>query len=280
MKWMQFFTPVSSINWDEANDLISTNPKGDVVFLDVRQHGEYENGHLPGAKLIPVGELDKRLSELQKDTTLVVYCAIGGRSRVASQLLAGKGFSKVYNLSGGIKAWEKEIAIGPEDSGMHLFSRDATPEDVVVTGFGLEMGLRDFYLSMKNQVQSEDAKGIFDELADIEIIHQKQLVELYVSLTGNAVTLEDFQQKIVKPAMEGGLTTDQYLQRYDLDKESDLEVLSLAMSIEVQALDLYLRAAEVSKVSKTRDTLLQIAEDERGHINLLGQHIDQQQEML
>ena len=73
MKWMQFFTPVTSINWDEAHDLLSSHPKGDVVFLDVRQPNEYSSGHLPGAKLIPVGELDKRLEELPKDKPLVVY---------------------------------------------------------------------------------------------------------------------------------------------------------------------------------------------------------------
>ncbi len=73
MKWMQFFTPVSSINWEEAHRLVSANPKGDVVFLDVRQPKEYDNAHLPGAKLIPVGELDKRLDEIQKDKHLVIY---------------------------------------------------------------------------------------------------------------------------------------------------------------------------------------------------------------
>ena len=73
MKWMQFFTPVSSINWDEANDLVAANPKGDVVFLDVRQPNEYDKGHLPGAKLIPTGQLDKRSAELPKDKPVVVY---------------------------------------------------------------------------------------------------------------------------------------------------------------------------------------------------------------
>ena len=73
MKWMQFFTPVTSINWEEAHRLVSANPKGDVVFLDVRQPKEYKDGHLPGAKLIPLGELDRRLGELPENKHLVVY---------------------------------------------------------------------------------------------------------------------------------------------------------------------------------------------------------------
>ena len=73
MKWMQFFTPVTSITWEEANKLTADSPAGDVLFLDVRQPGEYEGGHLPGAKLLPLGDLDKRLAELDPEKPIVVY---------------------------------------------------------------------------------------------------------------------------------------------------------------------------------------------------------------
>lgn len=73
MKWLQFFTPAASINWEEAGRLMAENPQGDVVFLDVRQPQEYAAGHLPGAKLIPLGDLDGRLGELAQDKPIVVY---------------------------------------------------------------------------------------------------------------------------------------------------------------------------------------------------------------
>jgi rhodanese-related sulfurtransferase len=73
MKWMQFFTPVTSITWEEANKLAADKAEGDVVFLDVRQPKEYEGGHLPGAKLLPLGDLDKRLAELDAEKPIVVY---------------------------------------------------------------------------------------------------------------------------------------------------------------------------------------------------------------
>jgi rubrerythrin len=195
-------------------------------------------------------------------------------------LLAGKGFSKVYNLSGGIKAWEKEVAVGQPDLGMYLFSSDASPEEAIVTGFGLEMGLRDFYLSMTSQVKSAEAAVLFETLAEIELLHERQLVDLYNELTGKTITLEDFQKKIVEPAMEGGLTTDEYMQRYDFDMENELDIVSLAMSIEVQALDLYLRAAEGSKVGVAREALHKIADEERSHIVMLGQRIEQLKELV
>jgi rhodanese-related sulfurtransferase len=73
MKWKQFFTPISSINWEEAHQLVDQTPDRDVVFLDVRQPKEYTRGHLPGAKLIPLGELENRLEELEKDKLIVIY---------------------------------------------------------------------------------------------------------------------------------------------------------------------------------------------------------------
>ncbi len=73
MKWLQFFTPVASINWEEANQLVADNPPGDVVFLDVRQPQEYEKGHMPGARLIPLGDLENRLGELAGGKALVIY---------------------------------------------------------------------------------------------------------------------------------------------------------------------------------------------------------------
>lgn len=73
MKWLQFFTPASSITWDEAIKLAADQADGEVLFLDVRQPREYENGHLPGAKLVPLGELEFRLEELPRETPTVIY---------------------------------------------------------------------------------------------------------------------------------------------------------------------------------------------------------------
>lgn len=161
---------------------------------------------------------------------------------------------------------------------MYLFIKESTPEEAVITGFGLEIGLRDFYLSMKSQMKTTQAKDLFIQLADIEVLHQKQLLNLYMTLTGQTLDLEEFKNKVVKPAMEGGLTTAEYLSRYNIDSEDEVDILSLAIAIEVQALDLYLRAADSSQEETTRNILLQIADEERHHLEKLGKQIDQQLE--
>jgi rubrerythrin len=195
-------------------------------------------------------------------------------------MLAGKGFAKVYNLSGGIKAWGKEVAVGPEDVGLHLFAAAASGEQAVIIGFGLEMGLRDFYLTMQERVARAATKALFGKLADIEILHQEQLVLLYAKITGTILSVSDFAVKIAEPAMEGGLTSEEYLQLYKTDLDSEQEVLALALAIEAQALDLYLRAADTSADDGRKRILLQIAEEERNHIARLSHYLDHQQDPL
>lgn len=74
-----------------------------ATLLDVRTEGEWSSGHLPGAVLIPVAELEARMSEVPRDHPVVVYCQSGGRSARAAALLAAAGYD-VHDL-GGIDAW-------------------------------------------------------------------------------------------------------------------------------------------------------------------------------
>ncbi|MBI5557769.1 MAG: sulfurtransferase [Deltaproteobacteria bacterium] len=274
MQWKQFFTPVQAMDSKTAARYMEAKPAGTYTLLDVRQPKEYESAHIAGAKLIPVGELDHRLDELDPEKPAIVYCAIGGRSRIAAQMLSGKGFREVYNLSGGIRAWNDKTAVGPEDLGLHLFSGSETPAETITVAFGLEQGLRDFYLVMLDRVRSEEAKKLFTQLADIEILHQNQLLKLYQEITGAGKTREEFEKDVVARAMEGGLTTSDYLALYHPDLDSVTDILSLAMAIEAQALDLYERAAERSGNETSRLALLRIAREERAHLAQLGQLMD------
>lgn len=80
----------------------------DLQVLDVREHNEYQICNI-GAKLIPLGELPMRMSELDKDKETVVHCRSGKRSLMAALLMQEMGFKKVHNLAGGILAWADKI---------------------------------------------------------------------------------------------------------------------------------------------------------------------------
>jgi len=81
----------------------------EVVLLDVREQFEIEMAALPAAVHIPMREIPARLTELNRDTPLVVMCHSGGRSRKVAEFLLGNGFLQVFNLRGGIDAWSTEI---------------------------------------------------------------------------------------------------------------------------------------------------------------------------
>jgi sulfur-carrier protein adenylyltransferase/sulfurtransferase len=78
-------------------------------LIDVREPFEYEIARIDGAKLIPLGEISERLDELSGEQPIVVHCHSGKRSAQAVGLLQQHGFTKVYNLEGGIDAWSDQI---------------------------------------------------------------------------------------------------------------------------------------------------------------------------
>ena len=270
MRWKQFFTPVESLDALAAKKLVDELAAEEIDLVDVRQPKEYESEHIPGAKLIPLPDLNKRMSEIDSDKVTLVYCAVGGRSRAAAQMLAGAGFKKVINLAGGIKAWQSNKAVGSEDLGLDLFSGKETPQEALIVAYSLEEGLKDFYLSMIPEVKNNKTRQLFEKLSTIEKKHQDRIFAEYINITGSDLNRNEFEKQVVSPAMEGGLTTEEYLKLYPTDLDDAKEVISLAMAIEAQALDLYQRAADRASSEARKHTLMQIANEELAHLEHLG----------
>jgi rubrerythrin len=199
---------------------------------------------------------------------------VGGRSRVAAQMLAGRGFKEVYNVSGGIKAWKSNTAVGPQTQGMHLFKGDESAGAFLVTAYSLEQGLQRFYRDMADKAQNGAVTDLFQKLAAIEEKHMDQVFERYRDLVDSAVSRQGFEDKITASALEGGMTVDQYLSLFDPDLSRPDEVISMAMSIEAQALDLYQRVADKMTAPEARTVVLEIAREENHHLARLGELMD------
>lgn len=86
------------------DELAAARAGGAVRLVDVRQPEEYEAGHVPGAKLIPLADVVARAGELPVDGPLYVICQTGGRSQRAADYLRNVGI-EAYNVAGGTKAW-------------------------------------------------------------------------------------------------------------------------------------------------------------------------------
>lgn len=108
MRWIKFFFPVKSISPDKADEIMKGSSRKSHILLDVREPSEYAERHIRRAKLIPLREIGLRADELGKDKTILVYCRSGGRSKLASRILAVKGFTDVFNITGGINGWKPE----------------------------------------------------------------------------------------------------------------------------------------------------------------------------
>ncbi len=195
---------------------------------------------------------------------------MGGRSRVAAQMLAGKGFDDVYNLSGGFKGWKSEAAFGKEELGLELFTGNESPAETLVVAYSLEQGLGDFYQSMIPKVKNDDVKNLFQMLFEIEIKHKDRIFAEYVRISGESETREEFEKQTVGKAVEGGLTTQEYTNYFKPDWESAKDIIELAMSIEAQALDLYMRVADRIDNQQSKKTLVQISIEEQMHLKQLG----------
>ncbi|MEM7737804.1 MAG: rhodanese-like domain-containing protein [Deinococcota bacterium] len=83
------------------------NATGDYVVVDVREQWEYDQGHVPGVVLIPLGQLEARASELPDDKPIYVICRSGNRSLAASEILLQAGKQEIYNVAGGTLAWQQ-----------------------------------------------------------------------------------------------------------------------------------------------------------------------------
>jgi adenylyltransferase/sulfurtransferase len=101
------FTGVPELTVADVKRLIDSGKP--PVLLDVREPEEWEINRLPGARLIPLGNLPARVNELDSADELLVYCHTGMRSARAVQFLQQVGFKKAKNVAGGIDAWSNEI---------------------------------------------------------------------------------------------------------------------------------------------------------------------------
>ena len=95
------------ITQEEAKEMMDTQ---EVIILDVREQDEYDSCHIPGAVLLPVGTIDENTAAdviPEKDSTVLVYCRSGNRSKTAFSTLADLGYTNIYEF-GGINSWPYE----------------------------------------------------------------------------------------------------------------------------------------------------------------------------
>jgi rhodanese-related sulfurtransferase len=99
---------MQEITATELNELLKSG--ADLQLIDVRQPSEYNFARIPGSKLIPLGDILRRMDEIDPNRDTVIHCKMGGRSARAIEALRHAGFTgTLRNLRGGITAWSNEV---------------------------------------------------------------------------------------------------------------------------------------------------------------------------
>ncbi len=189
-------------------------------------------------------------------------------------MLSGKGFREVINLAGGIRAWNGEKAFFGEEKGLNLFNGTESFEETLIVAYGLELGLEEFYISMGKTIKNKAVRDLFQKLSRIEVNHRDRIFQEFLRMTHRTVSREEFANQMVNPAVEGGMSTEEYIDFFNPDLESPEGAIELAMSIETQALDLYFRASERVAHEESSRFLSQLADEEQTHLRQLGQLMD------
>ena len=236
MNWETFFEIGENVTADEARQFMDSGDAERYQLLDVRQPGEYEKSHLPGAVLIPLGELPQRHEELSKEKPVIVYCRSGVRSKSGCQILNMAGYSHVFNMRGGILAWDGVDSSGSEDAGLEYFVRGDF-ETTYAIAYQMESGLKQFYLSLMDKAESEEEKDMLQQLARLEDGHMAKLANKHgqdIDVSKNAP---------LPNILEGGFDVNEMIDYFGDQLSSAELIVQLGMKLEAQAFDLYCRLA-------------------------------------
>ena len=134
----------------------------------------------------------------------------------------------------------------------------------------MELGLGVFYQNLIETARDTELKALFGKLAEIEGHHKQRLFDLLAEIDPPGKSIEDYEAEIKPAILEGGFELDDFMHKNEPYLQTVPDVLELAMMLETQALDLYLRFAEKSADEQTQKVLFSIADEEKAHLSSLG----------
>ncbi len=271
MNWKSLFTAGANMSPDEVKTFMAEHDPDEYQLLDVRQPKEYRKEHIPGAILIPVKELTDRFGELDPEKPIFVYCHSGVRSKAASQLLLAANFSEIFNMSGGIIAYNGGKAVGGPEFGMELFVSGEF-DDAFRMSYAMEEGLQQFYLVLQDRCDDDELKALLARLARFEEGHKAKLKAMFP-----AIEPGNYEAAML---LEGGFGAEQIDGYFQARPMAFDTVIQLGMMLETQAYDLYFRLAEKAEDPENEKFFRFMQTEEKQHLEFLSKEYDRQLQAL
>lgn len=157
---------------------------------------------------------------------------------------------------------------------MSMITGKESAAEIVVIAYGMEEGLRGFYAEMTSRIDNQDMAQLFRRLADVEVNHKERLFGFYRTLQPDSPDQEQFEEQVSTEFMEGGLTPEEFVEVNQPALKSEEDIINIAMMLETQSLDLYLRYSFKSEDMATKEVLYKLAEEEKAHLVSLGRMMD------
>jgi len=166
-------------------------------------------------------------------------------------------------------AWSGPVSRAAVGQGMWLLEGGESEIECLTLAYGLEEGARRFYRDLAGRAEPPEVREIFTTLAEAEVHHKDRLWEGYRA-AGGVAERSAFEGDLAPRAVEGGLTADQVLSRWGGPPATAGLTLGLAMALETDSLDLYLRMADALPDAVARQVFLALAAEEKEHLRSLG----------
>jgi len=199
------------------------------------------------------------------------------RSRSAATFLLGAGLKDVFSMEGGIRAWKGFVAHGLPEAGMAYFSPAADSEELVGLAWSLEEGSKLFYQGVSDYFSHDkETQEMFNWLVSAEKNHEKHLLDTYEALKGSKPDFQKLRDKfsdsLSGSVVEGGIAVKEALEWI---KGKDVsESIELAISLEVNALDLYIKMGRAIEDEKAQQIFEKLSEEEQAHLEKLADLLD------
>jgi rhodanese-related sulfurtransferase/rubrerythrin len=243
----------------------------DYLLVDVRQPDEYIEGHIPGSKLMPLDELESKISELPLNKDIVFYCRSGARSQAAAiiSLDSGIPLQKVHSLVGGMMGWDgRSLTDLPR---MAVFEEGASMPDLMLTAMSLEKAALRFYAFAFNTYAEAPFAPILETLSRAEEAHARAIYTYWQPTQENPLPFKELFESLDGEILEGGEKLMDAIQRVaSLAGQDCTALMEFAINIEIQAYDLYRNMANGLTEATAQEAFLSIAQMEKKHMDLLA----------
>jgi rhodanese-related sulfurtransferase/rubrerythrin len=269
---------VVDVTAQQLQGYMTSHPNGEYALIDVRERHEYEKEHIPGAKHLPLSELNQRLNEIQvlPEPNRIFYCRSGSRSRRAAAALSQTlGLPGLFNLTGGILAYNGTTL--DDFPRLSAVNSHGSVAELLHRALDMEKGADRLYAALRSYFQGSRVEKIIDAMSQAEQAHGRTI---YRALSQIDQSLPDFEQHYAAlpgNLLEDGRTYDDAIQRAEamLKRFGQEALLDIALEVEYRAYDLYRALAHETTSDAHRKIFLDLAAQEQQHVKSVLRAFDE-----